>query len=380
MKEKSLKVMTILGTRPEIIRLSGIISLLDQYTCHILVHTGQNYDYELNEVFFKDLNLRKPDYFLNVNTTTLGNVLGDTLIKSEEIMIKEKPDAVLILGDTNSSIAVIMAKRLKIPIYHMEAGNRGFDLNVPEEINRKIVDHTSDFNLAYNDHARRHLLAEGIPHRRIYLTGSPLYEVLVNNKEKIDASTILRQNKLRRNNYFVMSIHREENVDNPVHLEKICHIINAIAEKYNKPVIISTHPRTRKRLDSFTKKIEFHPQVRFFKPFGFFDYVNLQKHALCTISDSGTISEESAILRFPAITIRNSIERPEALDAGTILLTGLDTDTVLSSIKLVMDEHNLEIEKKIPAEYQIADTSWRVVKLILGTAKLSNQWSGINPK
>lgn len=380
MIEKSLKVMTIIGTRPEIIRLSRIISLLDKYTCHILVHTGQNYDYELNEVFFKDLNLRKPDYFLNVNTTTLGNVLGDTIIKSEEIMIKEKPDAVLILGDTNSSIAVIIAKRLKIPIYHMEAGNRGFDLNVPEEINRKIVDHTSDFNLAYNDHARRHLLAEGIPHRRIYLTGSPLYEVIVDNKEKIDASTILRQNKLKSKNYFVMSIHREENVDNPIHLEKICHIINEIAEKYNKPVIISTHPRTRKRLDSFTKKIEFHPKVKFFKPFGFFDYVKLQQNALCTISDSGTISEESAILSFPAITIRNSIERPEALDAGTILLTGLDVDTVLCSIKLVMEEHNRGIEKKIPAEYQIADTSWRVVKLILGTAKLSNQWSGINPK
>ena len=380
MIEKSLKVMTIIGTRPEIIRLSKIISLLDEYTCHILVHTGQNYDYELNEVFFKDLNLRKPDYFLNVNTTSLGNVLGDTIIKSEEIMIKEKPDAVLILGDTNSSMAVIIAKRLRIPIYHMEAGNRGFDLNVPEEINRKIVDHTSDFNLAYNDHARRHLLAEGIPHRRIYLTGSPLYEVLLNNKEKIDASTILRQNKLKKKNYFVMSIHREENVDNPVHLEKICHIINEIAEKYNKPVIISTHPRTRKRLDSFTKKIKFHPEVRFFKPFGFFDYVKLQQNALCTISDSGTISEESAILSFPAITIRNSIERPEALDAGTILLTGLDVDTVLCSMKLVMDEHNLGIEKKTPAEYQIADTSWRVVKLILGTAKLSNQWSGINPK
>jgi len=380
MIEKSLKVMTIIGTRPEIIRLSKIISLLDEYTSHILVHTGQNYDYELNEVFFKDLNLRKPDYFLNVNTTSLGNVLGDTIIKSEAIMINEKPDAVLILGDTNSSIAVIIAKRLRIPIYHMEAGNRGFDLNVPEEINRKIVDHTSDFNLAYNDHARRHLLAEGIPHRRIYLTGSPLCEVLLNNKEKIDASTILRQNKLKKKNYFVMSIHREENVDNPVHLEKICHIINEIAEKYNKPVIISTHPRTRKRLDSFTKKIKFHPQVRFFKPFGFFDYVKLQQNALCTISDSGTISEESAMLSFPAITIRNSIERPEALDSGTILLTGLDVDTVLCSMKLVMDEHNLGIEKKIPAEYQIADTSWRVVKLILGTAKLSNQWSGINPK
>ena len=380
MIEKSLKVMTIIGTRPEIIRLSKIISLLDEYTSHILVHTGQNYDYELNEVFFNDLNLRKPDYFLNVNTTSLGNVLGDTIIKSEAIMINEKPDAVLILGDTNSSIAVIIAKRLRIPIYHMEAGNRGFDLNVPEEINRKIVDHTSDFNLAYNDHARRHLLAEGIPHRRIYLTGSPLCEVLLNNKEKIDASTILRQNKLKKKNYFVMSIHREENVDNPVHLEKICHIINEIAEKYNKPVIISTHPRTRKRLDSFTKKIKFHPQVRFFKPFGFFDYVKLQQNALCTISDSGTISEESAMLSFPAITIRNSIERPEALDSGTILLTGLDVDTVLCSMKLVMDEHNLGIEKKIPAEYQIADTSWRVVKLILGTAKLSNQWSGINPK
>jgi len=380
MREKRLKVMTIIGTRPEIIRLSRIISLLDEYAHHILVHTGQNYDFELNEVFFKDLNLRKPDYFLNVNTSTLGNVLGETLIKSEKIMVEEKPDAVLVLGDTNSSIAVIIAKRLKIPIYHMEAGNRGFDLNVPEEINRKIIDHTSDFNLAYNDHARRHLLSEGIPHRRIYLTGSPLYEVLTYNRKKIDSSSILTKNKLKPKGYFVMSIHREENVDNPHHLEKICHIINGIAEKYNKPVIISTHPRTRKRLDSSVKKIKFHNKVKFFKPFGFFDYVKLQQNALCTISDSGTISEESAIMSFPAITIRNSIERPEALDAGTILLTGLDLDIVLSSIKLVMEEHAQKIEKVIPAEYRISDTSWRVVKLILGTAKLSNQWSGINPR
>ena len=377
MSAKFLKVMTILGTRPEIIRLSRVIALLDQYTNHIIIHTGQNYDYELNEIFFKDLEIRKPDYFLEVNTTSLGRVLGEILIKTEEILKKEKPDAVLILGDTNSSIAAIITKRLKIPIYHMEAGNRCFDSNVPEEINRKIIDHIADFNLVYTEHARRHLLSEGLPHRRIVMTGSPMNEVLGYYKAKIAHSEIISHLNLMKNNYFLVSIHREENVDNPQKLEQICITLNKIASGYDKPVIVSTHPRTRKRLETFTSELRFHDNVRFCKPFGLFDYIKLEENAICTISDSGTISEESAILSFPAITLRNSTERPEALDAGTIILTGHDSVTVLDSINLAIVEKRLKIQKEIPAEYKITDTSWRVVKLIMGTAKISNSWSGI---
>lgn len=373
--KSSLKVLTIIGTRPEIIRLSRVMALLDEYVNHIIVHTGQNYDYELNQLFFDDLGIRKPDYFLEVDTSSLGKVLGETIIKSEEVFIKEKPDAVLILGDTNSSIAGIMAKRLKIPIYHMEAGNRCFDLNVPEEINRRIIDHTADFNLVYTEHARRHLLSEGLPHRRIYLTGSPLYEVLMYYKAKIDRSAILNQLKLQSNNYFVVSTHREENVDSPENLTKILSVLNGLARDYKVPVIVSTHPRTRKRLEAMTD-ILIDPHIKFLKPFGFFDYVHLQQHALCTISDSGTISEESAILNFPAITLRNSMERPEGLDAGTIMLTGFDYGIVMDSIALVIDEFSKLVDTKIPIEYQIPNTSWRVLKLILGTSKLSRLWDG----
>lgn len=369
--------MTILGTRPEIIRLSRVMALLDEHVNHIIVHTGQNYDYELNQIFFKDLGIRKPDYFLEVDTSSLGKVLGETLIKSEEVLLKEKPDAVLILGDTNSSIAGIIAKRLKIPIYHMEAGNRCFDLNVPEEINRRIIDHTADFNLVYTEHARRHLLSEGLPHRRIYLTGSPMYEVLTYYKDKIEQSSILNELKLQAKKYFTVSTHREENVDSVDNLTKILTIFNGLAQTYDVPVIVSTHPRTRKRLESING-VTIDPRVQFLKPFGFFDYVHLQQHALCTISDSGTISEESAILNFPAITLRNSMERPEGLDAGTIMLTGFDYDTVMDSISLVINEYSASNKVKIPFEYEIANTSWRVLKLILGTSKLSNTWWGIN--
>lgn len=378
MAEKSLKVMTILGTRPEIIRLSRVIPLLDRYTFHILVHTCQNYDYELNEIFFQDLGLRKPDFFLGVNTTTLGSVLGETLMKTEELLRSECPDAVLILGDTNSSIAAIIAKRYRIPVYHMEAGNRCFDANVPEEVNRKIIDHIADFNLVYTEHARRHLLSEGYPHRRIVLTGSPMYEVLQNYRDRFEKSGILEQLKLEEKNYFVVSLHREENVDNPLHLAILSTILNRIAEAYRMPVIVSTHPRTRKRLDEFPEKTTFHPLVRFCKPFGYLDYMKLQQNAACTVSDSGTISEEASILSFPAVTLRNSMERPEALDAGTIILTGIDESNVLQSINLAMQEYVAGIGKQIPPEYLVPDTSWRVVKLILGTAKLSNRWAGIN--
>ncbi len=371
-----LKVMTIIGTRPEIIRLSRTIALLDKYLNHIIVHTGQNYDYELNEVFFSDLGIRKPDHFLSVDTTSLGTMIGGILTKSEQVLLKEKPDAVLILGDTNSSIAAIMAKRLKIPIFHMEAGNRSFDMNVPEEINRKIVDHIADFNLVYTEHARRHLLSEGLPHRRIYLTGSPMYEVLEYYKNEINNSSILTKLSISKKKYFIVSFHREENVDNELHLRKIVDVLNKLAHEYNIPVIVSTHPRTRKRLDK-ALDIKIDSRISFLKPFGFHDYVYLQQNALCTISDSGTISEESAILSFPAISLRNSMERPEAQDVGSIILSGLDADIVLESVKTVIDEQRKGLYRAIPGEYQVNNTSWRVLKLIIGNTRLSNMWWGI---
>ncbi len=374
-----LKVMTILGTRPEIIRLSCVMALLDKYVDHKIVHTGQNYDYELNEIFFNELNVRKPDYFLGVDPSSLGTVLGNILITIEKVLEKERPDAVLILGDTNSSIAGIMAKRMKIPIYHMEAGNRCFDLNVPEEINRRIIDHISDFNLVYTEHARRHLLSEGLPHRRIYLTGSPMKEVLLTHMHKIRASDILRQLGLQQNGYFVVSIHREENVDYRENLGLLLCSLNLICEKYNLPVIVSTHPRTQKRLETLSGEKP-HTNIQFLKPFGFFDYNHLQMNAFCAISDSGTISEESSILSFPAITVRNAMERPEALDTGNIILTGLNPDTILEAIELVTDEKTFPDNRFIPAEYEVENVSERVVKLILGTARLSHLWDGINLK
>jgi UDP-N-acetylglucosamine 2-epimerase len=377
MNKSKLKVLTLLGTRPEIIRLSRVMSKLDEFMNHILVHTGQNYDYELNEIFFKDLEIRKPDYFLEIDTTSLGSAVGDILRKSEVVLKKEQPDAMLVLGDTNSCLGAYMAKRLHIPVFHMEAGNRCFDENVPEETNRRIIDHIADFNLVYTEHARRHLISEGLPHRRIYHTGSPMKEVLDYYKPKIDASGIIESLKLTPKNYFVFSAHREENVDHTDNLQKIITILTRLAEKYQLPVIVSTHPRTKKRLDEL-KSQSLHPLVQFLKPFGFTDYVNLQKHARCTISDSGTISEESAILDFPAISLRNSMERPEAQDAGTIILTGLEPETVLNSIDLTIAEHKNKRNRTIAPDYQIDNTSWRVLKLIMGNAGLSNLWHRIN--
>jgi UDP-N-acetylglucosamine 2-epimerase (non-hydrolysing) len=395
--ESKLKVMTVIGTRPEIIRLSRTMALIDEHLTQVIVHTGQNYDYELNEIFWKELELRKPDYFLNADTSSLGATVGDILRKTEEVLIKEKPDAFLVLGDTNSCLSAYIAKRMHIPIFHMEAGNRCFDENVPEETNRKIIDHIADFNLVYTEHARRHLLSEGLPHRRIYLTGSPMKEVLDYYKPKIDNSNILeklslmrpaasgerRAGKATRNekretlNYFLVSVHREENVDNPENLKKILIILNRLAEKYNLPIIVSTHPRTRKKLESpHAANLIPHALIQFLKPFGFLDYIHLQQHALCTISDSGTISEESAILSFPAISLRQSMERPEAQDAGTIILTGFDPEIVLQSIKFTIEEHENKMATSIPAEYQISDTSKRVVKLILGNTKLNYLWAG----
>lgn len=381
MEKINLKVITFVGTRPEIIRLSRVIALLDQTLNHILVHTGQNYDYELNEIFFRDLELRKPDYFLNIDTTSLGSTIGDIIKKSEEVLIKEKPDAVLVLGDTNSCLSAYMAKRMHIPIYHMEAGNRCFDFNVPEEINRRIIDHIADFNLVYTEHARRHLLSEGLPHRRIYLTGSPMNEVLKYYLPKIESSKILEQLSLEPKEYFLVSIHREENVDNPNNLKVILESLISIKEEFNKRIIISTHPRTRKRIETLMKNqsflIKYH-SLEFLKPFGFLDYNKLQMNALCVLSDSGTINEESSILNFPAITIRNSMERPEGLDTGSIILTGLNKNIIIKSIKLVLYEKEKGIKKEYNDEYKVENTSMRVVKLITGTAKLSNKWNGIN--
>lgn len=371
-----MKVMTILGTRPEIIRLSCVMALLDKTVEHILVHTGQNYDYELNEVFFKDLNVRKPDYFMNVDTSSLGCVYGGILISTEEILRKEKPDAVLILGDTNSAISAIMAKRMKIPVYHMEAGNRCFDRNVPEETNRRIVDHIADFNLCYTEHARRHLISEGLPHRRIYVTGSPMREVLDTHMSRILSSHVLEDLKAKTGEYFLVSVHREENVDRSVNLLRLIEAMERMAAEYNLPVIVSTHPRTKKRLETLGKK-NISKNIRFMKPFGFLDYVKLQMNARCVVSDSGTICEESSILNFPAITVRNAIERPEAIDAGSIIVTGLEPEVILKAIAVQISPDIRKKECCVPDDYKITNTSERVVKLILGTAKLSNLWDGI---
>ncbi len=376
MNKSQLKVMTIVGTRPEIIRLSRVLSLLDEKVDHTLVHTGQNYDYELNEIFFSDLELRKPDFFLEADTSSLGATVGDIFRKSETVMMEVKPDAMLVLGDTNSCLSAYMAKRLKIPVFHMEAGNRSYDFNVPEELNRRVIDHIADFNLVYTEHARRHLISEGLPHRRIYLTGSPMKEVLDHYLPKISKSPILNDLKIAKKGYIVASFHREENVDNHKNLEKIITILNKLVAKYKVPVIVSTHPRTRKRLEQYGFESETN-DIRYLKPFGFTDYVNLQMNALCTLSDSGTISEESAILSFPAISLRQSMERPEAQDAGTIILTGFEPQRVMDSISIVIDEHEKGSYKEIPVDYTISNTSWRVLKLIQGNAGLSNLWHGI---
>lgn len=375
-----LKVMTILGTRPEIIRLSRVMARLDDFTDHVIVHTGQNWDYALNEVFFEDLGVRKPDHFLGTGGGSLGETMGKILIGSERVILAERPDAVLVLGDTNSAISAIMARRLKVPVYHMEAGNRSYDRNVPEETNRKLVDHIADFNLVYTEHARRHLLSEGLQHRRIYLTGSPMREVLDHYEPQIKASDILNQLSLTSQGYFIVSLHREENVDSSARLRSLAETLNALAARYDMPVIVSTHPRTRKRLE-LLQDVPLNPRVQYLKPFGFHDYNKLQMNAFCAVSDSGTIAEESAILGFPAITPRDAIERPEALDVGCIVMTGLDRDTIINGIdavtRLFAERRAKGALNPVPADYCITNTSERVLGLILGTAKLSNGWDGI---
>lgn len=371
-----LKVMTIVGTRPELIRLSRVIARLDETVDHVLVHTGQNYDHSLNQVFFDDLGIRKPDHLLGVDTSSLGRMLGETLIKTEEVLLTEQPDALLVLGDTNSSIAAVMAKRMRIPVFHMEAGNRCFDENVPEETNRRLVDHVADFNLVYTEHARRNLLAEGLHPRRIQMTGSPMREVLEHYRNKIDASDVLARLRLTESGYFLVSAHREENVDDPARLTKLLSCLFAVQEQWDLPVLVSTHPRTRKRLEALTGWTS--PDgISFAEPFGFHDYNRLQLGAACVLSDSGTIAEESTLLGFPAVTLRDSVERPEALDSGGIMLTGLDPSSVRDAVAVAMSPRS--IPSVVPAGYEIADTSERVLRFIVSTARRHRTWANLRP-
>lgn len=368
---KKLKVMTILGTRPEIIRLSETIKACDRYFNHVLVHTGQNYDYELNQVFFEELGLREPDYFLSCAGKDLGETIGNVIAKTYEVIERERPDAVLILGDTNSALAAISAKRLKTPIFHMEAGNRCWDWNVAEMTNRTIVDHIADINLPYTENARRYLLSEGIDGKTIFVTGSPMKEVLQKHEEEITASSILEDMDLREGQYIVVSAHREENIDIEENFFSLMNSINAIAERYQVPVIYSTHPRSRKWIEK--RGFQFHPLVQTIRPLGLFEYVALQKHALCVLSDSGTLTEESAIVGFPAVLIRTSTERPEGLDAGTIVIGGIKEDDVLRATELAIAMHE-NGEKMVPSEsYEVENTSIRVVRIIESYTKIVNK-------
>jgi UDP-N-acetylglucosamine 2-epimerase (non-hydrolysing) len=375
--------VTIVGTRPEIIRLSRIIPKLDKTFNHVFVHTGQNKDPMLNDESCKDLDLRAPDVFLDVNTSSLGSVLGDTLKNTEPVFLTYKPDAVLILGDTNSAISAVLAKRMHIPVYHMEAGNRSFDENVPEETNRRLVDHVSDFNLPYTEHARRNLLTEGIHPRRIMMSGSPMREVLDHYSSKIEASSVLADTGLEKDNYFLVSAHRQENIDSPERLKDLLDSLQAIHEEWGLPLMVSTHPRTRKQLDAIPGYKDM-KGVTFHEPFGFLDYNKLQLNAKCVISDSGTISEESTILGFPAITIRDSIERPEALDFGGVVMTGLKALNVLAGIKEVLESAEAKTSSgshvqssNLPQGYEVTDCSSRVVKFMLSTITRHHDWAGI---
>lgn len=370
-----LKVLTVVGTRPEIIRLSRVIAALEEHTDHVLVHTGQNYDYELNEVFFEDLGLRRPDHFLKADTSSLGAVLGDVLRGTERVLLEEKPDAMVVLGDTNSCISAVMAKRLKIPVYHLEAGNRSFDPNVPEEINRHLVDHVADYNLVYTEHSRRNLLAEGLHPSRIVLMGSPMKEVLDHYADRIVASDAPARLGLTPGEFLLASVHREENVDRPDRLRQVLDSLSVLASDQRVPVLVSTHPRTRKRIEQFG--LTTHLDVRFHPPLGFTDYVKLQTVARCVISDSGTISEESTMLGFPAVTLRDAIERPEAIDTGAIVTTGLDPADVADAVRITIAQHYLIGRAAAPTEYQINDTSRRVLNLIRSTAATHNARAGI---
>ena len=358
--------MTIVGTRPEIIKLSRVMAELDKYTNHILVHTGQNYDFELNEVFFKDLGVRKPNYFLNAVGANTAETIGNIISKSDEIFEKEKPDAILLYGDTNSCLSVISAKRRQIPIFHMEAGNRSFDQRVPEELNRKIVDHLSDINMPLTEQARDYLISEGIRPETVIKTGSCMKEILEFYNNDINSSEILNKLKLLEKNYFIVSTHREENVDYPENLISLLNSLNSVAEEYKLPIIVSTHPRTQNRINSLESKVKINDLITFLKPLGFFDYIKLQLNAKCVISDSGTITEESSILSFPAIMIRAAHERPEGMDEGTVIMSGITSDRILESLKVVISQHeNKSTSIKIINDYNVDNVSINVVRIIL---------------
>lgn len=365
-----LKLMTIVGTRPEIIRLSAVIKCADRYFDHILVHTGQNWDYTLNDIFFEDLELRKPDYYLDSVGKNLGETMGNILAKSYDVMLKEKPDALLILGDTNSALSAICAKRLKMPIFHMEAGNRCWDWNVPEMTNRTIVDHISDINLPYTEHSRRYLLSEGKDGKNIFVTGSPMREVLRNQMDKINASDVLEKLGLEKKKYFLLSAHREENIDNEENFMSLMMAINNIAEKYRMPIIYSTHPRSKNIIEK--RNFKFHPLVRNLKPFGFNDYNKLQLNSFCVLSDSGTLSEESAMLNFPAVLIRTSTERPEVLDKGTVVLGGIKGEDVEQAIELAVSMYENKEETVMAEDYSDTNVSVKVIKIIQSYAKIVN--------
>ena len=371
-----LKIMTIVGTRPELIKMSRVIAEFDKYTNHVLVHTGQNFDYELNQIFFDEMEIRKPDYFLDAVGENPAQTIARVIEKSDAVMYKESPDAVLLYGDTNSCLAVISAKRRKIPVFHMEAGNRCFDQRVPEELNRKVLDHLSDINLVLTEHARRYLLAEGIPSERIIKTGSHMLEVLNYFLPKIEISNVLETLGLEKNRFFLVSAHREENVDSKENLQDLLTTIQALIAHYDIPVIVSTHPRTRQRLKKHGLET-MHPDIKFLKPFGFLDYIKLQMNAFCILSDSGTITEEASLLNLPAVTIRNTHERPEGMDEGTLVMCGLKTERVMDSVRVVTQQASSERSFQIVSDYQADQVSKKVLRIVLSYVDYVNRvvWS-----
>lgn len=368
-----LKVMTLVGTRPELIKMSRVISELDKQVNHVLVHSGQNYDFELNQVFFDDLEIRKPDYFLGAAGETAAKTIAEVIAKADEIFEKEQPDALMLYGDTNTCLAVISAKRRKIPVFHMEAGNRCFDQRVPEELNRKVLDHLSDINMVLTEHARRYLIAEGIRPETIIKTGSHMDEVLEYYMPKIEQSNVLVESGLEAGKFFVVSAHREENVDTPDNLRDLLETLKALAEEYSHPIIVSTHPRTRKRLEALGESLD-HPLIRFVKPFGLLDYIKLQMSALCVLSDSGTITEESSLLNFPAVTLRNAHERPEGMDEGTLIMSGLRKESVMEAVKVVVSQHQggKRIIPMVP-DYDGGPVSLQVVRVVLSYTDYINR-------
>lgn len=372
-----LKVMTLVGTRPELIKMSRVIAELDRQVNHVLVHSGQNYDYELNQVFFDDLEIRKPDHFLGAAGDTAAKTIAEVIAKSDEIFELEKPDALLLYGDTNTCLAVISAKRRKIPVFHMEAGNRCFDQRVPEELNRKVLDHLSDINMVLTEHARRYLIAEGIRPETIIKSGSHMQEVLEHYMPKIEQSDVLTRSGLEQDKFFIVSIHREENVDTPDNLRDLLDTLRALADQYGFPLIVSTHPRTRKRLEALGESLD-HPLIRFVKPFGLLDYIKLQMSAFCVLSDSGTITEEASLLNLPAVTLRNAHERPEGMDEGTLIMSGLKRGSVMDAVRVVTSQHSRE-QRKVPLvpDYQGGPVSLQVVRVVLSYTDYINRtvWS-----